>query len=122
MSEKRAHELAEFLLLGEGFDTEMYSDEDLDQYNRLKAEQYQMQQGNKILGPTGEFTPEWNTNWHAFEKLRNRYKGMPPRQLNQQQVQQPPQQGAPPRQPIQAPATPGPKYSFYPTFGGDTGA
>ena len=64
-----------------------------------------MQQQKKILGPTGDFSPEWTRNWTEFEKLRNRYNGMPPRQKQQQR--QPTQGG--PMQPV------APKAAFYPT-------
>ena len=37
---------------------------------------------------TGDLTPEWKTNYAEFEKLRNRYNGMPPKQLAQQIAQQ----------------------------------
>ena len=45
-------------------------------------EQRQLEREDRILDPaTGNYSREWMANWVAFEKLRNRYNGMPPKQL-----------------------------------------
>ena len=82
MSEQ-AESLVRHLLEEEGgtesFD---YAPEDLAQYERFKEEQRQLEREDRILDPaTGNYSREWMANWVAFEKLRNRYNGMPPKQL-----------------------------------------
>ena len=103
MSE-RAKKLVDRLLEQEGgYQAYDYSPEDLAEYQRLKAEQEAMHAEDRVMDrDTGQFTRELMANWTAFEKLRNKYNGMPPRQLA--------------AQPSAAP----PKASFYPSMGGPT--
>jgi len=58
-----------------------YSPEDLAKYKTLKADQVKMQDEKRIIGANGEFHPDWLKNWKEFEELRNKYNGMPPKQL-----------------------------------------
>lgn len=58
-----------------------YSPEDLKRYKELKAEQARLKAENKIITVDGNLTPEWQANWKAFEELRNKYNGMPPKNL-----------------------------------------
>lgn len=57
-----------------GFTKQDYSPEDLERYKELKA---------KSIPQTLEQvkSPEFNENWKQFEQLRNKYGGMPPKQL-----------------------------------------
>jgi ketol-acid reductoisomerase len=76
-----ASEIVDKLLEG-GMECYVYSPEDLAEYQRLKAEQQTFYRDDRLVDPaTGQFTPEWVANWTAFEKLRNKYNGMPPKQL-----------------------------------------
>lgn len=78
------------LMLEGGMESWDYSPEDLKRYQELKAQQLEIAAAeDKATGKnarmmdyaTGTFTPEWKTNYAEFEKLRNRYNGMPPKQL-----------------------------------------
>lgn len=68
------------LMLEGGFESYDYSPEDLARYNELRAEQDQLTKQGRIM-VNSELTPEWMRNWHEFEALRNKYGGMPPKQL-----------------------------------------
>lgn len=70
------------LLLDGGFESMDYSPEDLALYQQLRVQQQEMVSGNRVMDvQKGELSDEWTSNWHAFEQLRNKYNGMPPRQL-----------------------------------------
>lgn len=65
-----------------GMESLPYEASDLTRYNELKSEQGKLQSEGKIISPeTGEFTAEWSGNWKEFEALRNKYNGMPPKQV-----------------------------------------
>ena len=59
------------------FDKQDYSPEDLKRYNQLKERQ-------KALLASGRTLFDDPQMWKDFESLRNKYGGMPPRQLDQQ--------------------------------------
>lgn len=63
-----------------GFEAVDYSEADLARYNELKAAQAEMSSKGQII-KGDQFTPEWMDNMKEFEALRNKYGGMPPRQL-----------------------------------------
>jgi|OpeIllAssembly_1097287.scaffolds.fasta_scaffold396770_2 hypothetical protein len=70
------------MMLEGGYDSMDYSPEDLARYQQLKAEQEQLRDANQIMDPAkGDLSDAWLRNWHEFEQLRNRYNGMPPKQL-----------------------------------------
>lgn len=85
------------LMLEGGIESVDYSPEDLKRYQELKAHQLEIAGAeDPVTGKNtrmmdyeqGVFTPEWNNNYAEFEKLRNRYSGMPPKQLAQEIAQQ----------------------------------
>jgi hypothetical protein len=77
----KAHQIVNMLLEG-GAELLDYSPEDLQRYQQLKAERVQLQQQGRIMDrTTGELSKEWMLNWAEFEKVRNKYNGMPPKQL-----------------------------------------
>ena len=88
----RAKQVVNKMLEG-GMESWDYSPEDLARYDELKAHQMEISGAeDKATGrntrmldyTTGEYTPEWQGNHTEYEKLRNRYNGMPPKQrLNQ---------------------------------------
>ena len=68
-----------------GMESFEYSPEDLALYDKLKAEQVELYQQDRLINKeTGNFYPEWLQNWHAFEAVRNKYNGMPPKQRQPQ--------------------------------------
>jgi len=83
-------DLSQARMQEDGMESWDYSPEDLQCYQELKAHQLEIAAAeDKVTGKnqrmvdyaTGTFTPEWQTNYAEFEKLRNRYNGMPPKQL-----------------------------------------
>lgn len=68
------------LLLEGGFESFDYSPEDLARYQQLRAQQQELTSQGRIV-VNNEISPEWQANWAEYEKLRNKYNGMPPKQL-----------------------------------------
>lgn len=70
------------LMLEGGYESLDYSPEDLARYQQLRAEQQQLQAAGQIMDPVkGDLSDAWLRNWHEYEALRNKYNGMPPRQM-----------------------------------------
>lgn len=60
-----------------------YAPEDLALYDRMSAEMKAMQRDGRLMNrATGDMSQEYTRLWRRFEQLRNRYNGMPPRQLS----------------------------------------
>ena len=69
------------MMLEDGFETHDYSPEDLERYNQLKADQERFVGDESFYDKaTDQYSQQWTDNWTEYEKLRNRYNGMPPRQ------------------------------------------
>jgi len=90
-------DLSQTRMQEDGMESWDYSPEDLQRYQELKAHQLEInaaedpktgKNARMMDQATGDLTPEWKTNYAEFEKLRNRYNGMPPKQLAQQMAQQ----------------------------------